>query len=245
MFILAIAGGIGIGLYGHYTSEATYRSDMLISSHAVSPYNMAAVINSMQKIISDGNMEYLSQQVGVKKEEIARLKSIKATVQEDEDLMEEMKELSIKVQVSVSDPGVLPELSTWIRNYLSNNDYLNRTNTLVKQQRISMIRKLNEEIGIQDSLKKKGALITINTPSTEPNLLNSELISLLEKKQEVELIIETEDYITVIHDFIPTIKPYKKSALSTATTYGVITFMIALFAGLFIELILYTRKLNS
>ncbi len=260
IFVIIVLGLI-YGFFQYKTSPRYYSSSIEAYSNAISSIDMINYINNIHELFKENNNVGLQSKLELDPLLLKKIKDVKAfkVIDFNDDGVTDLIDYNEKyltsdtivsetrfvVKVEVFDPQIFPVIQESIFNYINQNSYINKLNSIRKAQLQELILKLNTEVASLDSLKKveyftteklkpqAGQLLVMNEKETQ--LYHEQIISLYKQKQALERTLELRtEPITIIQDF---------SALSTIENklmkyfkfYGIVGLILGIFISIIIE----------
>ena len=156
----------------------------------------------------------------------------------------------LSVHVSVYDENVLPALRKGLFQYVNNNVYIQELYRVDRRQKRELLVEIEKEISKIDSLQRarfrreeargdKGQLVVLGNES-ELKLFYSDVLSLYERKQNLEKTLEISDeIIVVVQDFTP-LQQEEKPVLYYISLFGILMAVVGLIFSLFWQ---YRKKI--
>jgi len=265
LILIIILLGLAYGYVKYKTSPRYYSSSIEAYSNAISSIDMINYVNNIHELFKENNNVGLQSKLELDTLLLAKIKDVKAfkVIDFNDDGVTDLIDYNEKyltsdtlvsesrfvVKVEVFDAHIFPVIQESILSYIDQNSYINKLNSIRKDQLQELILKLNTEVASLDSLKKveyfttgeklktqAGQLLVMNEKATQ--LYHNQIINLYKQKQALERTLELRtEPITIIQDF---------SALSTVENklmkyfkfYG----LAGLIFGIFISIILENFK---
>lgn len=198
--------GLVIGLAFYFLSGRTYRSSMVLSSGMLTAANGSSLINTLDRLIEEGNYGLLSQKLNLTEDQVKLLGNIEvSSISEEAD--EDITENIFRINVEVNDNDVLDSLEYGIIHYLENNTYVKRRIEIKRENLEALINKISHEMQEIDSLKDN---VTENMVANaegmsfvmvDPVNIYREGIALFEQELNLQRELALVDNIQVIQSF--------------------------------------------
>ena len=245
LIISILITGLVSALVNHKLKRPKYQSSMVIESRILNYSNAQNLIQTLNKLIQDGNHEMLASKLGLELKPAAILAGIEAQdIGEIIGPEEERKSSTLKIDVKVYDNAILPGLENALINYLENNPYVKKRVEIEKENLAALSTRISHEIEQLKQLKRtlnqeivtKGS--SNNITVIDPANVYKELILLYETELDTRAQLELIDNIQVIEGFTP----FKGQAGPTPVISGLIGLGIALLTSILVLIILELRR---
>jgi uncharacterized protein (DUF2344 family) len=254
--------GLSIGFYKYKTSPSFYSSTLEAHSNAMSSIDMINYINNLHVLFSTNNTESLQSKIGINKEELEKIKDVKAFKVVDfnmdgiPDLIDfdekyETSDSTISrsrfvIKVEVFDQETFPAIQQGILDFINQNQYIKNRNSIRKLQLNDLISKLDYEISALDSLQKSeyftkkeepntkaGQILIMNEKVTQ--LYHPQIMALYKEKQGLEETLDLRtEHITIIQDF-STLSVIENNLMTYIKFWGIIGIVLGILFSIFIE----------
>ena len=214
IFLVALALGVGLGIIKCRTSEKLFSSRMVVSTAHISVYHALGMINTIDRLIKDGNHEQIATLLSMDPEQARSLREIMAEAIVD---VPEREPNRLEITVVIRENDILPDLSAGLKHYVNTNPYTKTRNDLYRESSQELIRELEQKIRDIDEMQKGlNESIAGNRNQTYVLGLNEEMgmpsrwLEFYKEKQMLERNMVLLEPFMVIEDFQPFQQPRKK-----------------------------------
>lgn len=227
IIILTIAGMI-LGITKYTISPVVYRSEMVAYSEVLEETLILTIDENLKKIFSDRNLKYIAERFSLPDSVAKSISSIKIDLQEKQ---KNKDGLYFNIKVNSKSNNNFDIINPGIIKYLSSNEYVNKRVILQKEHHQKLIDKLDNEIGLIDSLKNNISGLEKNQKLTvlDPSAIYETLIGLYKDQLRTNSKLDLSNGVEII-DTIDYSRPVSAGLLKSAVVgFGIgliISFMI-------------------
>jgi hypothetical protein len=264
--IFSIIIGVGISYLIKWTTKPVYLSEITLRSNTIPNSDMISYFNRLSIFIRQKNFSELSASISITPEKAAGIKKIEAfwVIDKNKDLIPDYVDYKNKynvydtlnlrmqdrfvVDVMLSDPKLLKEISEGFIKYTRKNSFFQERNDLRLRNTNELLIRLNYDIEQLDSLQKVkyfeetrnripekgGQMVFLQEQKTQ--LVYEDIYKLYQRKQNLDEQKEVyPDIVTLLADFYQPVRRY-----NGGTYYGIV--VIPLIFGLTLIYLIIKRN---
>jgi len=234
--------GLLLGILIYWRSPKLYPSSMIVHSALYTNQEQIHIIGNWSALLKSGEFETIAQSWNCNPQLVQKVKKITA-----EEIMKAMVQNNpngFKLDVLVTDPGVLDSLQNSIVWGLENNTYIRDRIAVKRANYQEMIRKVSDEIQKLDSTKAVVDNLMRTKGTTQSSVIidasdiNTQLISLHEKLLGYQEELKFVNPVHVLQSFSKFTRPESPVLIKQAG----IGFVAGGFIGFLIALFIYIRR---
>jgi hypothetical protein len=218
--------GAGLGVAAYKALPNSYESKMVVLSDLLTKTYGDRIDESLNSLISEGNISELSSRLAITPEKAAVMQSVSIECQLDVKTPQREKvekdETYFIITVDLTDRSALPQIQEGMLNYLRNNEWVKLRARQRAQLSTAVIQRIDREIESLDSIKRtlfqKGQL-RMEHIQFDPSDLYTETAELTRMRWLEQQDLELANSIHLIEGFTVFEKP-KDPKLTTLVILG-------------------------